>query len=261
MGRTHVVPRPKCVSSFFTDLTCVGGPVGSDLYKRASPRLEGCQAQLQGGASLAQVSRMISHRHRCLFTHVPKTGGKSVLAAFGLPMLGADYDGSLAHIEQPYGHRRLTDWEGKDAFCYFKFAFVRNPWDRLVSAFSYLNAGGCNQFDADFRAQHLDQYNGDFLRFVDDLERLIQHQHFRPQSHWLCNDEGQLLADFIGRFESMEADYQRLAERLGLSAGHLPLLNTSVHAAYTTCYDAARRDRVAALYENDIAMFGYDFDH
>jgi hypothetical protein len=203
---------------------------------------------------------MISHSHRCLFTHVPKTAGKSVLAAFGLPMLGADYDGSLVHIEQPYGHRALKEYAGTVAFGYFKFAFVRNPWDRLVSAFSYLNAGGCNSFDADFRAKNLERYNGDFLRFVDDLERLIAHQHFRPQSHWVCNDNGQLLVDFVGRFESMETDFGHVAERLGLARTNLPELNSSVHAAYTTYYDFARRDRVASLYEEDIVRFGYDFD-
>ncbi len=176
-------------------------------------------------------------------------------------MLGADYDGSLVHIEQPYGHRQLKELVGTGVFGYFKFAFVRNPWDRLVSAFSYLNAGGCNRFDADFRAQHLERYNGNFLRFVDDLERLSTHQHFRPQSHWVCSDDGQLLVDFVGRFEFMEADFQHVADRLGLTAGVLPRLNTSAHADYTTYYDATRRDRVAALYKDDIVRFGYDFGH
>jgi hypothetical protein len=95
---------------------------------------------------------------------------------------------------------------------------------------------------------------------VDDLERLIAHQHFRPQSHWVCNDNGQLLVDFVGRFESMETDFGHVAERLGLARTNLPELNSSVHAAYTTYYDFARRDRVASLYEEDIVRFGYDFD-
>ena len=90
------------------------------------------------------------------------------MAAFGLPILGADYDGGFTYIENPYGHRPLRNEWGEQLVDYFSFAFVREPLDRLVSAFFYLNAGGCNRFDAAFRDQHLSVYKGDFLAFIED---------------------------------------------------------------------------------------------
>jgi hypothetical protein len=58
----------------------------------------------------------------------------------------------------------------------------------------------------------------------------------------------------------MEADFQRVAERLGITGFSLPRLNASVHAPYGSYYDATRRDHVAGLYERDLMKFGYDFD-
>lgn len=201
---------------------------------------------------------MISDLHRCLYVHVPKTAGKSVLAAFGLPMLGQNYTRPLPHIRDPYGHRSLASQAGDPAFGYFKFGFVRNPWDRLVSAFFYLDAGGCNAFDQAYRAAHLAVYGGDFLAFAANLERHLGAAHFRPQVDWLCDAEGQVLADFVGRYERLDQDFARVARRLSLPA-ELARLNGSLHQPYATHYDARAKARVAALYADDIRVFGYAF--
>lgn len=201
---------------------------------------------------------MISHQHRCIFTHVPKTGGKSVLSAFGLPLLGADYDGGLTHIEDPYDHRPLRNEHGGLREDYYCFAFVRDPLDRLASAFFYLDAGGCNRFDAAFRDEHLSVYDGDFLAFVDDLERHIEHTHFRPQSWWLTSPEGVLLPDFIGRYEALASDFANVAERIGLRTGPLPRLNASRRPATQLCYTERARRKVAEIYSADFRLLGYD---
>lgn len=205
------------------------------------------------------VRRMISHRHRCIFAHVPKTGGKAVLSAFDLPMLGRDYDGRRVEIEEPYGHHSLQNYAGRTEFAYFKFAFVRNPWDRLVSAFAYLMGGGCNDDDARFRDKHLSQFGGDFSAFVRRLPQLIEEApHFRPQIEWLCDRDGKILTNFLGRFERLQTDFSVVAEQLNIP-GRLPVLNASVHRPYREYYDDRTRDIVAAAYRSDIRAFGYEF--
>ena len=201
---------------------------------------------------------MISHRHHCIFTHVPKTAGKSMLAKFGLPMLARDYDGALEYVEQAYGHQRLADLCQHPAFGYFKFAFVRNPWDRLVSAFFYLDAGGCNGFDQALRQKHLARYSGDFSAFVHELDLHVDVLHFRPQCDWLCDTEGRLLTDFIGRHETLHEDFTTVAERLKLGP-ELPCLNASCHRPYREYYDHDTRMIVRHVYRRDIDTFSYQF--
>lgn len=201
---------------------------------------------------------MISHEHRCIFSHVPKTAGKSVRWMFGLPEFEWQYDGSNPQIENGFGHRRLVEFSSEDYFArYFKFAFVRNPFDRLVSAFFYLDAGGCNGGDKLFRDQHLAKYRGSFPAFVEDLPALIDAQHFRPQSAWLCDDKGALLSDFVGRYETLEQDAKIVGRQLGLSFDGLPLINPSRHAPYRSYYDDGTRRRVEEIYGDDLERFSY----
>ncbi|HEY5237362.1 MAG TPA: sulfotransferase family 2 domain-containing protein, partial [Rhizomicrobium sp.] len=181
-----------------------------------------------------------------------------VLAAFGLPMLGRDYHGHLPHIETPYGHTPLRGLKKRPEFAYYKFSFVRNPWDRLVSAFFYLDAGGCNAFDAAFREEHLARYGGDFRAFVLDLERHIHSQHFRPQTHWLCDAGGAVLSDFVARYETIDADFAIIAARLDLPPS-LPKLNASSHLPYREHYDRDTREAVARAYRQDIETFAYEY--
>jgi hypothetical protein len=201
---------------------------------------------------------MISHLHRCIFTHVPKTGGKSVLGSFGLPMLARDYDGSFAYIEDAFGHQPLAGMIDRSEFAYFKFAFARNPWDRLVSAFFYLDQGGCNEYDRAFRAVHLAQYDGDFSAFVYDLDQHLDAIHMRPQCHWLCDANGVLLADFVGRFETLAQDFAEIAAQFHLDAT-LQHRNSSRHRFYRDHYDNETRAKVYRVYRQDIETFAYQF--
>jgi chondroitin 4-sulfotransferase 11 len=116
---------------------------------------------------------MISHDHQCIFTHVPKTAGKSIRYLFGLPEFKHQYKADGRNVEHGFGHRRLSEFVNEKYFAeYFKFAFVRNPFDRLVSAFFYLDNGGCCAADDEYRREHLAPYKGDFAAFAEDLSKL-----------------------------------------------------------------------------------------
>ena len=205
---------------------------------------------------------MISHDHQCIFTHVPKTAGKSIRYLFGLPEFEQDYKANGANIEHGFGHKCLLESVNEWYFHkYFKFSFVRNPFDRIVSAYSYLDNGGCNAFDKQFRDEHLVPYKGDFRAFVEDLSGfLASSQHFRPQVVWLCDDRGKLLTDFIGRYESLERDASVVGKRFGLPCREVPFLNASKRMPYRAYYDDSTRRRVAQAYGDDLELFSYRFD-
>lgn len=203
---------------------------------------------------------MISHEHRCIFTHIPKTGGKSVRSLFGLPEFERHWSLRAARIEPEFGHRPLADIMKRTFFAsYYKFAFVRNPYDRLVSAFFYLDNGGCNDGDRAFREDHLAIYGGSFAAFVEDLPKLMTATHFRPQVHWLCDRNGEVLADVVGRYEQIAEDMTLIARTIGLTCAELPIINAGSHECYKIYYDDATKRRVGHLYGDDLETFSYAF--
>lgn len=192
---------------------------------------------------------------RVIFIHVPKAAGSSLKTEiYGAP--GG-------------GHRRIAEFAAYDRARtrdFFKCAFVRNPWDRLLSAYAYLQQGaGTSGRDNRFAREHLAQM-ADFQSFVRALEtpayarEVMRYDHFRTQCHWICmpGATGHAL-DFLGRFETLEADLARLRETLDLPSQEMPKVRPSQHSPYREAYDDRNRDIVARLYAQDIALLGYTF--
>lgn len=184
-----------------------------------------------------------------IFVHVPKAAGTSVaLALFGeLP-----YHYSAWQYRVIFGRRLFKR--------YFKFSFVRNPWDRLYSAYSYLKAGGWNDDDRRFYEENLSGLEGfeEFVLAWLSPERLQSHMHFRPQHEFVCDRRGRIMLDFLGYFETLQVDFDSIAERIGVASA-LGQTNSSPRAGYREVYTPASRERVAELYRKDIQFFGYDF--
>lgn len=140
--------------------------------------------------------------------------------------------------------------------------FVRDPYDRLVSAFHYLGAGGRNPRDAADQARYLARYGGNFRKFVKEAlacksPSVFGQLHLRPQYQWLTDDNGALCVDHIGRFENLAADRSLLEERFGLRISSIPSGNASAHAPYWEYYDSQTRDIVYEAYRQDFEFFGY----
>ena len=189
-------------------------------------------------------------RYQCLFIHITKSAGTSVAKSlFGyLP-----YHYTAVQYRVIYGRKAFNS--------YFKFAFVRNPWDRLLSAYSYLRAGGWNDQDRHWYKQnigHLPDFNSFVLEWLDS-NRLQSHLHLRPQCYFICDSRQRPLIDYLGYFETLPEDFARIAKVLGIDArlGHD---NMSKRDDYRDIYSLEAIDKVYYLYRRDIENFGYGFD-
>ncbi|MDE3088022.1 MAG: sulfotransferase family 2 domain-containing protein [Chloroflexota bacterium] len=217
---------------------------------------------------------LISHSHRFIFFHVAKTAGLSVREAL------------MPYTEEPTQFKikrppRLKDgqpnpfytvWEAlllhakaSDAQKelppeiferYYKFAFVRNPWDWQVSMYHFILSDPTN-------ARHqLVKSFGNFERY---LEWVIATPHpfakgaTKLQKEALADRDDKLLVDFIGRYETLAQDFNHVCRTLNITT-ELPHVNKSAHRDYRDYYDERTRQLVADHFAADIALFGYTFE-
>ncbi len=208
---------------------------------------------------------IVSHRHRFIFVAVPKTGTHAVRQALREQMGDGDVEqvglfvnkrfpwADLAAIQ--HGHlslRQVRPYLGEEAFSgYFKFAFVRNPFDRFVSYCAFMLRGG------DVFQRRPREVMRHFL-FTEPPEN---HILFQPQASLLVGEDRQtLLTDEVGRVEDMQASYDAICARIGITSRSLDRVNGSLRGDYRRYYDQALVDGVAARYAQDLELFGYTFE-
>jgi chondroitin 4-sulfotransferase 11 len=211
----------------------------------------------------------VSHELRCIHVHIPRTGGTSIehalgmfhdwkienrTALFGLirspDLLEAV---SVSRFLQHATAREVLALLPPECAGYFSFAFVRNPWDRMVSVFCHQDPHLAMQA----AAAGVDLPSLTFGQFLD-AARSLAHVHLLPQVQFIHDERGTCLVDFLGRFERLAQDFALIKERLGIDAD-LACHNRSSHEDYRSYYDNHSRRLVEEMYREDIEAFGYEF--
>ncbi len=208
---------------------------------------------------------IVSHAHKFIFFAVPRTGTHALRNALNGYLTEDDWQQQFLFGEQkipipalaqiPHGHISLQQVQThlpEDIWrSYFKFAFVRNPFDRYVSVCSFLNRG---QSDFDERASQ-------FMERALQVGRFRQRILVRPQSDMLVNSEGYLQMDFIGHYETLQQDFDRICEQLNLQKQQLVKNNASVHRSFRQYYQTPTLTQIVSLfYQRDFQLFNYSLN-
>jgi sulfotransferase famil protein len=206
---------------------------------------------------------IVSALHKFIFVAIPKTGTHSVRQAlrehmgpadleqvglfvqkrFPIPELAQLKHGHLS-LQQIRPYLRPEEWQS-----FFKFAFVRNPFDRFISYCAFMTRAD-GRFDREPQA---------VMRHF--LFEAPPHGHllFQPQHQFVTGPDGELLADHVGRVETMQQSYDEIAERIGIASTPLEKVNASSRRDYREYYDQQLIDGVSNIYARDLELFGYEF--
>lgn len=189
-----------------------------------------------------------------IFIHVPKVAGRSIFAALGAPIH------EVSHV--PAEAYRIAAPQVYDR--YYTFGFTRNPWDRLVSAFTFMRTKD-SAYNLALRASELRNVE-DFETFLQKLKspffrnRILTRMHFMPQTHYLCDAHLNVIVDAVGRFEDLPNSFQEATAKLA-NVAHLENRNSSDRQDYRRYYrERWQIELVARMYEADCHVFGYAFD-
>ena len=233
----------------------------------------------------------ISHKHRCIFVHIPKNAGSSIEKALGV--WGVDNNGSLKPhsyeilfgVDRGKALQHLTMNEIKEigpigSNGYYSFAFVRNPFERMVCEYHWRIKEG-------YKFKSFDEFIFRYfpLRkrwFQSRKDRLFQ-DHFTPQYQFThtktlgelpgmslggphLKDKGKprlysyhsQIVDYVGRMENFEDDFRWIATRIGIDPV-CPHVNKSEKVNYRPYYRKETQRLIEDAYERDLEIFKYTF--
>jgi chondroitin 4-sulfotransferase 11 len=239
-----------------------------------------------------QAKYIISDEASFVYFVVPKVACSSIktalLSLFDLDAAGSDepvreddapdldvhrlFAGSGYQINKNQLARRMERGEFHE---HFKFAFVRNPWDRLVSCYTnkIMDAKESEFGEPPFRHVPSEKgsrlYRGmpfaEFVETVCEIPDDESNMHFVSQYRVVCGpgEDRRIMADFVGRFENLAADFAVVAERIGdgkrLELPHKLRSESRKSRPYTEFYDDGLRDLVYERYRDDVEIFDYSF--
>ena len=194
---------------------------------------------------------IISDTHKFIFHHVPKTGGSSITAAIaphcknyqGVMPLDETHGWQFTFHQPYYMHHAVRLLEPEDIpEGYFSFAFVRNPFSAVVSAWN--------------PKMNFDEFVEE--KIFTALEPVARWTQF----DYLTNEDGTMLVDFIGRYEKLAEDFYEVIGRIGVPLMMLPKRNITknkLHDNYREYYSPLSRRIVEEKYKKDLEFFEYEF--
>ncbi|MBE9139435.1 sulfotransferase family 2 domain-containing protein [Nodosilinea sp. LEGE 07088] len=205
---------------------------------------------------------LISYSKKFIFVHIYKCAGSSMNSVLSPYCEPKRTDKALAKIgfrnkkfrfdslvpKHPMAKEIRNQLPRKTYDKFFKFAFVRNPWDMEVSLYSYMLQN----------PKHRQHNLIKSLNSFDDYIEWRVTQDLHCQYRYILDDDGNQIVDYIGKFENLEDDFDNICQRISISA-KLPHVNKSNRAKYTEFYTPRSKKIVEKSFEKDIEIFKYSF--
>lgn len=196
------------------------------------------------------LSNVYTAPTKFIFIHIPKTAGTSITRWLDEDIITQN----CHHTVRQYSEILQDQYPS-----FFKFAIVRNPWDRMLSLYKYY-------MSYDLVAVHK-TYQHNLLKapkkepFLTWLKKMDGHKFVgRTQLSFLTDGDNNTNVDFVGKFENLEADLITISNKI-----QIPLPPTMFHELptkhkhYRDEYDEETKNMVDIAFKDDIDHFDYKF--
>src|SRR5690554_4662065 len=227
----------------------------------------------------------IYENRKIILVHVIKTGGTALDQLLSSDERKKNRKVNLAKIKlrQTLGlpvigkHSCALDYKKylKEGFDdYYKVAFVRNPWDWLVSWYEFVMKVNVSPDTGKVWRHALYPVisNMSFYEFVEwvtqrngfenlPARKMSAFKNKTPiiQKDWLTDESGKIIVDFVGRFERISEDIDLALSGHSISSAGLKVVNKTVRKSYESYYNDNSRKMVSDYFREDIEAFGYEF--
>lgn len=206
---------------------------------------------------------LLSYSHKFIFIHVYKVAGTSIKKSLEQyakrPMMRRLLNAIRLGSKVPYykwrtfpSHIKADDLEkelpDKIYGNFYKFAFVRNPWEWQVSLYHHM-------------LQRREHHQHKLIKSMKNFDEYIVwrvNEDKVLQKDFITDLSGKIIVNFVGRFESLKDDFHHICNILKINAS-LPHLNASSHMHYHSYYNEETQRLVEENFSEDIELFGYTF--
>jgi hypothetical protein len=206
---------------------------------------------------------IVSHAKQFVFFAVPKTGTHAVRELFSshkgpddweqqilfgeqvspIPEIAKIQHGHIS-VQQIASHLEKAVWEN-----YFKFAIVRNPFDRFISIWLFLNRQNPKFTETPLQ----------WMKSAIVVPRFRRRVLVAPQYLQLIDEQGNIAMDYVGRYEQLQDSVDEICGKLQIESTLLIKKNSSEHQQYREYYDDELKSMVGKFYKEDLNRFGYSF--
>jgi len=215
--------------------------------------------------TLKNPAMLISDSHKFIYLRMRKVASQSmrdILMPLCIPVPGGEIAHLKSRLRLEWNYHRYVFRAHDDILAaqrrmprrtfeeYFKFAFVRNPWERLVSEYEFILR----------RPGHGRHRRVRKLQSFSEFINMQIPRRDAYQLNMLQDRNGRLLMDFVGKLENLEQDWQQVCQQIGIAHQALPRTNVTQRKDYRDYYDENTRQRVAKHWAREIERFEYSYD-
>ncbi len=197
---------------------------------------------------------VVNRDKKIIFIHVPKTAGTTIEWMLDMELslenfYGIENGKALQHLLARDIKKKIKDYDE-----YIKFTVVRNPYDRFISEYKWCEMDG----HGFIKCESIDE----FLSYVEKVVKRNKYDenvyidHLIPQYEYVYDKKGELLVDYVGKYEELEDVFNYMRKNLKVTKEEIYKLNET--KKYKVILNKEQKDRIYNLYKKDFELFNYE---